>query len=222
MTPVSDSIPRERFLSSVKSGPRSVLDSDIADDPHLVAGRTCGSCNVCCVELTIDDPELQKVQGYRCPHAQRDNSCRIYATRPHTCRAFFCGWRRLKWIRESLRPDKSGVLVRLHGEVSQTDGTQRLGVEFTLLNAAALKAEGLAESVAAAVAADVPVFLNIPGPPGFTSAQAKINDVLRDAVLARDKAAVLRILREAHAKGRSGERRRIVLSRPRTTTRNNP
>ncbi len=122
-----------------------MLDSDTSDDPHLVAGRTCGSCNVCCVELTIDDPELQKVQGYCCPHTQRDNSCGIYATRPHTCRAFYCGWRRLKWIREPLKPDRSGVLVRLHGEISKTDGTKRLGVEFTLLNAAALKAEGLAE-----------------------------------------------------------------------------
>jgi Fe-S-cluster containining protein len=190
-----------------------VLDSDIPEDLQLVAGRTCGSCNVCCVDLTIDDPELQKVQGYRCPHAQRDHSCGIYATRPHTCRTFFCGWRRLKWIRESLKPDRSGVLVRLHGEISKTDGTKRLGVEFTLLNAAALKAEGLAESVAAAVAADVPVFLSIPGPPGYTSAQVRINEALRDAVLARDKAAVLRILQEARAKGRSGERQRIVLSR---------
>ena len=202
-----------------------MLDSDIPDDPHLVAGRTCGSCNVCCVDLTIDDPELQKVQGYRCPHAQRDNSCGIYATRPHTCRTFFCGWRRLKWIRESLKPDRSGVLVRLHGEISKSDGTKRLGVEFTLLHAAALKAEGLAESVAAAVAADVPVFLSIPGPPGYTSAQVRINEALRDAVRARDKPAVLNILREVRAKGRFGERQRIVLSppcRPPAMTRHSP
>lgn len=189
-----------------------MLDSDIADDHHLVAGRTCGSCNVCCVHLTIDDPELQKVQGYRCRHARQDNSCGIYATRPHTCRTFHCGWRRLKWIRESLKPDQSGVLVRLHGHISKTDGTKHLGVEFTLLNAAALKAEGLAESVAAAVAAGVPVFLSIPGPPGYTFAQARIDELLRDAVHAKDKAAVLRILQQARAKGRFGERRRIVLS----------
>lgn len=24
--------------------------------PRLVEGRTCGSCNVCCVALTINDP----------------------------------------------------------------------------------------------------------------------------------------------------------------------
>lgn len=195
-------------------GQQSVLDSDSPADPHLVAGRTCGSCNVCCVALTIEDPELQKIQGYRCRHAQRDNSCAIYTSRPHTCRTFYCGWRRLKWIREQLRPDQSGVLVRLHGETSKTDGTQHLGVEFTLLNGAALDAEGLAESVAAAVASGVPVFLSIPGPPGYTSAQVKVNDALIDAVSARDKAAVLNTLRKLRAMGRSGPRRRIVLSGP--------
>ena len=184
----------------------------ISDDLPLVAGRTCGSCNVCCVALTIDDPELQKAQGYRCRHAQRDNSCGIYRTRPDTCRTFHCGWRRLKWVRESLRPDTSGVLVQLHGEISQADGTRRLGVAFTLLTKAALKAEGLAELVAAAVAADVPVFLTIPGPPGYTAAQARINAALADAVARKDKPGLLRILRELYAVGRAGARKPVVMS----------
>lgn len=188
-------------------------NGDDAEEPDLVAGRTCGECNVCCTALTIDDPELRKVQGYHCRHSQRDHSCGIYATRPHTCRTFFCGWRRLKWIREPLRPDKSGVLVRLHGEVSAKTGARRMGVMFTLLNNASLKAEGLAESVAAAVSADVPVYLHIPGPPGYTAAQVRINDVLHDAVHARDKAAVLRILQQVRARGRSGTFKPIVLGR---------
>ena len=183
----------------------------LSDDLPLVAGRTCGSCNVCCVALTIDDPELQKAQGYRCRHARRDNSCGIYATRPDTCRTFHCGWRRLKWVRENLRPDTSGVLVQLQGEISPTDGTRRLGVSFTLLTKSALKAEGLAESVAAAVAADVPVFLTIPGPPGYTSAQARVNAELADAVARKDKPGLLRILRELHAVGRAGPRKPVVL-----------
>jgi Fe-S-cluster containining protein len=179
---------------------------------QLVPGRACGSCNVCCVALTIDDKALQKVQGYRCRHTLPDKGCAIYENRPDTCRAFFCGWRRLKWIRETLRPDISGVLVRLQYEISSATGTQRLGVAFTLLNNASLKAEGLAESVAAAVGADVPVYLHVPGPPGYTASQAKINDVLHDAVATRDKAAVLRILRQARAKGRSGKHEPVVLS----------
>ena len=179
--------------------------------PDLVEGRPCGDCNVCCVALTIDEPTLQKVQGYRCRNARADNSCKIYPDRPRTCRTFFCGWRRLSWIKGPLRPDVSGVLVRLHHEVSRESGARRTGVIFTLLNHTALKAEGLAESVAAAVAAGVPTYLHIPGRPGYTSSQARINEALTPAVLAKDKEAVLGILREARTMGRAGAHRRIVL-----------
>jgi len=160
--------------------------------------------------LTIEDPELKKVQGYRCQHLKPGQGCSIYPSRPHTCRTFYCGWRQLKWVRQSLRPDRSGVLVKLDGEI-EPDGTQRLGVSITLLNRAALKAEGLAETVAAAIAAGVPVFLNIPGPPGYTSAKARLNAHLEAAVAMRDKGAVLRFLADALRQGRRGERRRIVL-----------
>jgi len=180
-------------------------------ESELVPGRSCGTCNVCCVALTIEDPALQKVQGYRCPNTTKEKGCAIYETRPETCRTFFCGWRRLKWVRETLRPDSSGVLVRLHFELA--NGVRTLGVIFTLLNNAALKADGLAESVAAAVAADIPVFLNVPGPPGYTGGMAKINDILGDAVFARDKAAVLAILRRARAQGLSGGNKPIVLGK---------
>lgn len=173
-------------------------------EPELIPGRDCGSCNVCCVSLTIDDPELQKVQGFRCKNALADNSCAIYPARPHTCRDFNCGWRLLKWVRQSLRPDLSGVLIRLHYEVSAATKAQTLGVIFTLLNKRALKAEGLAESVAAAVAAGVPVYLQIPGPPGYTSGQARMNEALLHAVQTRDKPAVLEVLRLARQQGRAG------------------
>jgi hypothetical protein len=180
-------------------------------EPELVAGRECGSCNVCCVALTIDDPELQKPQGYRCRNAQPDNSCAIYATRPQTCRSFFCGWRQLKWIREALRPDHSGVLVRLHME--DPKGARRLGVVFTLLTNAALKAEGLAETVAAGVLADIPVYLHVPGPPGYTASQVRINEALQHAVLTKDKAGLLQTLRRIRAIGQSARHDPIVLGR---------
>jgi Fe-S-cluster containining protein len=182
-----------------------------AVEPQLITGRDCGSCNACCVALTIDDPELQKPQGYRCRNTQRDNSCAIYERRPQTCRTFYCSWRQLKWIRETMRPDISGVLVRMHREISRQTGEERMGVIFMLLNRKALKAEGLAESVAAAVASEVPVYLQVPGPPGYTSSQARMNDALLHAVMTKDKPAVLEVLRQAWAQGEKGERRRIVL-----------
>ena len=167
-------------------------------DGEVLAGRECGSCNVCCVALTIDDPAMQKVQGYRCRNATLDNQCAIYAKRPHTCRSFECGWRLLKWVKPGLRPDQSGVLIRFQ---MVEDG---MGVIVTLLNAAALKAEGLAESVAAAVGAGLPVFLHVPGPPGYTSAQARIDGALAMAVATRDKEGVLAILRHGRNQGRAG------------------
>ena len=166
---------------------------------EVIPGRECGSCNVCCVSLTIDDPELQKVQGYRCRHATRDNQCEIYTLRPQTCRNFECGWKLLKWVKLGLRPDRSGVLIVL--QQTKSDG---MGIVVSLLNQAALKAEGLAETVAAAVAAGVPVFLHVPGPPGHTSARARIDGQLAHAVATSDKPAVLEILRQARKQGKAG------------------
>lgn len=185
---------------------------------ELVAGRECGPCNACCIYLTIDDPELQKPQGFRCRNNQKDGRCGIYDDRPHACQTFFCGWRRLKWMRDTLRPDMSGVLVRLHYEVSRIDESKQLGVVFTLLTNAALKAEGLAEAVAAAVAANVPVYLNVPGPPGQTSAQGRINEALAEAVAFKDKAAVLEVLRRARAQGKHGERATITFDEKKGAT----
>jgi hypothetical protein len=176
---------------------------------RLVPGRSCGPCDVCCVALTIEDPELVKLQGHRCPHLSPGPGCGIYQARPLTCRTFFCGWRRLKWVRETLRPDLSGVLVRLEEDPSA--GARRLGVVVSLLTEAALAAEGLAETVAAAVAAGVPVHLHVPGPPGHTAGMARVNEALREAVRARDKPAVLRLLREAWNSGRAVEHRPVVL-----------
>ncbi len=164
--------------------------------------------------LTIRDPALQKVQGVRCPNACLGAGCTIYDSRPHACRAFYCGWRQLKWVRQTLRPDKSGVLVRLRGERSQVSNAQRVGVIFTLLSRAGLKADGLAESIAAAVSAAIPVYIEVPGPPGYTSGMAKVNDALIGPVLAKDKATVLRILRQAWTAGRRGEHQPVDMASP--------
>lgn len=171
---------------------------------QLVEGRACGSCNVCCVSLSIDEPNLRKPAGHRCPNAQDDNSCAIYPARPDTCRTFLCGWRQLKWVRGMLRPDRSGVLVRLHQEDAPMGDAPRPGIVVTLLREAALEAEGLAETVAAAVAAGIPVHLELPGPHGSsTSLRAEINAFLHEAVVARNKPFVLATLRQLWDAGRT-------------------
>ena len=179
---------------------------------ELVPGRSCGSCNVCCVHLTINDPQLKKLQGYRCRNLTPQNSCAIYDCRPQTCRDFFCGWRYLKWVREPLRPDRSHVLIRLF--VDKKDGGTAVGISLMILDPRAFKADGLAETVAAAVNAGVPVQLNVPGPPGHTSSGARINEVLLDAVTFKDKASLLAALKRAYAQGRKGNFEPIVLGPP--------
>lgn len=162
------------------------------------------------MDLTIDDPALRKAQGIRCANLNANDRCDIYQDRPNTCRAFYCGWRRLDWVSETLRPDTSGVLVGLQ----YTDKDRRDQVaSFTLLNRAALKAEGLAESVAAAVAAGLPVDVIVPGPPGYTSGWARINDAVRDAVARADMAGVRRILRQAWGLLVSGDHQPIVFGK---------
>jgi hypothetical protein len=176
----------------------------------LVSGRECGECNVCCVDLTIDDPALQKPQGVRCPNAMADNGCAIYDSRPDTCRTFFCGWRMLRWVKPTLRPDTSGVLVTLtyHDKTSrmlqpgEIDSRALTGVMFCLLREEGLDADGLAESVAAAVASGTIVHFSVPGPPGLPSAIVRIDESLKPAVQNRDKTGLLNALRAAWREGR--------------------
>jgi len=178
-------------------------------EQELVAGRTCGACNVCCVALTIDDPALQRVQGYRCRNALPGNGCAIYEARPAPaalsaaagggCNG--CGKRCARtspacWCRctrRLRRPPAPGAWA-----------------SSSPCSTAPRKAEGLAETVAA-VAADLPLTLQIPGPPGHTYGQAQVNDALLGPVRARDKAGVLEVLRRARAMGRHGDHKPIVL-----------
>ena len=177
----------------------------------LVAGRSCGSCNVCCVLPTIDDPSLQKLPGYRCHNALPDGACGIYEARPPLCRVFYCGWRQLKWIREGLRPDLSGVFVRMSKDAASLPGQERFVVSFTLINAESLSAPGLAESLAASIHANIETFLIVPGPPGHTGSRIPLNDLLGDAIRQRDKDTILRILGELHAEALATSNNRPVI-----------
>jgi hypothetical protein len=180
--------------------------------PPLVPDRECGDCNVCCVHPMIDDEGLQKPQGVRCHNALPDNRCAIYESRPSTCRGFFCGWRMLKWVKPGLRPDISGVLVTLsyHDATgallppNEIDGKAVTGVMFTLLRREGLNAEGLAESVAAAVGSGAPVLISVPGPPAHPSGIVRTDESLRPAVLNRDREGVLRLLRAAWRQAHDG------------------
>lgn len=166
----------------------------------VLPGRECGECHVCCEALTVDSAEFQKHGGCQCVHALPDRNCGIYANRYPVCRQFECGWRIFKWVRQSLRPDRSGVLVSPFGE-PDTGPAKAQGIVIYLLEPGALDAEGLAETVAAAIAGGVEVMVGVHGPPGQTSNYVSVTEEIRGAVRARDKRAVLDVLRQAREWG---------------------
>lgn len=171
----------------------AMADTIIAPDTRLVPGRSCNSCDVCCVYLNIVDPALRKPSGTRCPHLLSGAGCGIYASRPLTCQSFHCGWRYHKWVKDGLRPDLSGVLVLTRQE---PDGDKRTGVLFLLMTEQAAWADGLAETVAAAVQSGLPVWLDVAGSSGEIGASSRIEHLLRDPVRQRNKKAVSRIIRQ--------------------------
>jgi hypothetical protein len=192
-------------------------------NPPLVPGRECGGCDICCVHLTIDEPELRKPLGERCHNLLPSiNRCAIYESRPQTCRGFFCGWRSLRWVKPGLRPDISGVLITLTyhdkaGEILHAKDFDKIastGVSFILLRQDALESEGLAESVAAAVSSGTQVHICISSSPGPTPAVVRVDGALKSAVLARDKAGVLNWLRKAWDMGSTAKSEETELSAP--------
>jgi hypothetical protein len=95
----------------------------------LIHGRECGSCQMCCIALTIDKPDIQKMPGSACCHSLKGD-CGIYENRPDVCRVFFCGWRKLAAIPADWRPDRSGILVI--GEVNDQPQFQPVALNLFL------------------------------------------------------------------------------------------
>ena len=92
---------------------------------HLVTGRTCGECRVCCKLPDIE--ALGKPINTWCKHAdlkRAGGGCGIYDKRPQTCREFSCAW--LSGLGEDRdRPDHLGVMYQV---VEMPDGRSGLGV----------------------------------------------------------------------------------------------
>ncbi len=59
-------------------------------EPTLAPGRSCGTCTMCCKVYLIR--ELRKPAGQWCAHCVQGSGCGIHASRPRSCREFFCSW----------------------------------------------------------------------------------------------------------------------------------
>ena len=58
--------------------------------PDTPAGRTCGTCTLCCKILAV--PEIDKSADRWCKHVVQGKGCGIHAERPNQCRTFDCLW----------------------------------------------------------------------------------------------------------------------------------
>jgi len=81
--------------------------------------RKCNGCTLCCRLVPVE--ELKKNAGERCKH-QYSKGCRIYATRPMSCRAWSCMWLLDPVGTHDLRrPDHSHyVLDEMQDEIAMT------------------------------------------------------------------------------------------------------
>jgi len=164
---------------------------------RLVPGRDCGGCTVCCRVPPVDSDDFQKQSGVLCHHCHEGEGCGIHATRPVVCRDWYCGWRVLPNLGDEWRPDRSEILIVPEYEDIPGAFVERPGLKFVITgsHSAALQPRFI-KYVAALVDADIPVFLSLPGPPGYFFAKAFLNFRLKDAALRRDGRAILAVLQD--------------------------
>ena len=167
------------------------------DENYLIPDRTCGDCMVCCIDLEIRDPALEKPAGVACVNCQV-GSCAIYENRPKACRDYFCMWRRLPFLDAEWRPDLSGVLI---AEASDHSGTpNNFAVELIITGPHTLiESERFASLVAGFLTSGTGVFLNIPRGPGEPARQSRPQDWVLPAVQARNLAGVIAGIRACYA-----------------------
>jgi hypothetical protein len=138
-------------------------------DIKPLAGRICGECTVCCTAMAIDKPEIQKEAGVTCRHCR--GGCAIQDHWPPLCRDYFCGWRRLKIMDDSWRPDRSGVLA----EVEQAGADIHLNLVLVANPLKTVRQPWLVDFVSHCVRHGVRLSLGIPGPPGRQGASLLIS-----------------------------------------------
>jgi hypothetical protein len=71
--------------------------------------HTCGDCTACCKILGVK--EIAKPAGQWCPDCKIGYGCKVYHTRPESCRIFECDWLQESSFPADLRPDKCKVVI---------------------------------------------------------------------------------------------------------------
>jgi hypothetical protein len=87
-------------------------------DPRIVAGRDCGTCTLCCKVVAVE--EVAKPNGVWCRHCVAGKRCTIYASRPQSCREFYCQWMMEKGLGPEWKPERAkfALVVNAGGHIT--------------------------------------------------------------------------------------------------------
>ena len=75
-----------------------------------MADKKCGTCTMCCRIMGVADMEPEpKPAHVWCKHCEIGKGCKIYESRPPSCREFNCMWLQDERdiFDDSQRPDKT-------------------------------------------------------------------------------------------------------------------
>lgn len=200
------------MIPPLEGGTRRVAANQALAAAGLVPSRACGECTVCCRELTIDTPELKKVQGVSCVHCLPGKGCALHPDWPPICRTWFCEWRRLEWLDDSWRPDRSKLLIRATDDDVPAGFASRVGVVFDVLGPCTILLQPhVIEVIARLMVHGMAVFLSVPGLPGQATGRVFLNPLLDAALRERDGDALARGLVDAFLRSVLAVREAIVL-----------
>ncbi|MDV0596285.1 MULTISPECIES: YkgJ family cysteine cluster protein [Enterobacter] len=155
---------------------------------YLVADRQCNECNVCCINLRIENPALTKKADVRCPYLSNQTGCSIYDQRPDVCRTWYCGWRVMPFLRDDMRPDRSKILIK-------QDETGFVFQPLRSENMNNLTHENVLEAIGSLVSNGIEVKTSIPTRPGYCNAMMNINEHIKVAVDNLDLQAARQVMR---------------------------
>ena len=159
----------------------------------LVPGRQCGECKVCCIVPPIDEPGMQKQSNAMCHH-RLENGCDIYENRPLACRTYFCGWRRLAFLNDDWRPDKSGVLLESGTRTTVGSGSMVLILVGNPLKA--IRQQRFLAFIRESIDQNVTLFLSLPGGRGKAKAALPLNTPEMRSAAAQSRSQIRLALEE--------------------------
>ena len=89
------------------------MDARMHPSSNIAAGRSCGTCTLCCRLPDID--LFEKPANVWCRHCIEGKGCAIYTDRPSVCRDFLCLWMTDEDLESAWEPTRSHMMIYRQG-----------------------------------------------------------------------------------------------------------